>query len=75
MNVWTRLVAGQVDPFISQKLMDRIYCRDVSPCRSYICTRAVGHQGLHVASYGDGKVCRTAWDPAVPRELQLPEGF
>lgn len=72
-DYWTVLSEGMTDPHV--RVGGAVYCRAESPNRKYVCTRIPHHPGLHVASYIDGRVCCTAWGPAVPRELQLPEGF
>jgi hypothetical protein len=70
---WTMLGKGDIDPYIRAPYTD--YCRQHSPSGSFVCTRGIGHTGLHVACYSDGRVCCKAWNPALPREMQLPEGF
>lgn len=49
-------------------------CEALSPPdQTFVCTRALNHPGVHVASYGDGSVCCDSWGLDVNQ--RLPRGF
>ena len=71
VNPWMALHRGDVDPLYAAHIPQ---CHEYTTSLSYICTRAVGHPGLHVASYATASVCCDSWGTPPPH-LRLPEGF
>lgn len=75
VDEWTVLRMDEMDPYFAE---NRNFCREKSGpgpglSAGWICTRKVGHTGLHVASSGRERAC-FSWN-GTPREMQLPEGF
>ena len=72
-NLWTPLRNGDIDPFAftGLPLCKQMRIPNVGP--TFVCTRQVGHGGLHVACYSGRDVCCNSW--GVPVEFALPEGF
>ena len=67
---WTPLSNGDADPLCRET---EPFCEELAPCRSFVCTRENGHEGLHVASYSRSQVCCDAW--GLTLQQCLPEGF
>lgn len=68
---WKRIPLHGFDPLYAR---DADYCRTHHTPGGFLCTRPVGHPGLHVAGYGGGTVC-AVWEPEMDPSQRLPTGF